>query len=126
MLFFLIYDDVLSLYRVCECTSAIMAWAESVGGFCPKTVHFLVCEPLPSKSLFYFYFIPAALAIIQLLVSRACGVVLFTAENLKTRGLLLDFIFWVNLREPCSTAVRALQTVPRIMQRSVEDDEFKL
>lgn len=62
----LIYDDILSLYRLYERTFAIMALAKSVGGFffffsCPKTVHFLVCEPLPKqrrkkKSLFYFYF----------------------------------------------------------------------
>lgn len=49
-------------YRVYKRTFAIMALAKSVGGFfCPKTAHFLVCEPIPAqwqekKSLFYCYF----------------------------------------------------------------------
>lgn len=56
-------------YRVYKRTFAIMALAKSVGGFfCPKTAHFLVCEPIPAqwqeKKNRYFIVISAALAIL--------------------------------------------------------------
>lgn len=57
MCYFDIWWYTVAFYRVYKRTCAIMAWAKSVGGFlfffCPKTVHFLVCEPLPDNILFF-------------------------------------------------------------------------